>query len=194
MDTIQNAFNNFQDLMNYKYSFIIANKKKVYKIHLTFFAKDFYHLAGFQYLKDIDIPKNPTTFYEKINAIKITDTYLETSTNYEKVDDSYTNVKDRIWGLQFLEKYLDNKNIICKYVKYMNKYSAIQADYLITSVVNHKTAYIFLRKRKNEDSYCICSFFIESKAEYKGIKVYWLYKSKININTKMEEILYNRLS
>lgn len=133
MDTIQNAFNNFQNLTNYKYSFIIANRKKIYKIKLTFSNKDFYHLAGFQYLTDIDIPKNPTALYKKINDTKISDTYLKMSVNYEKIDESYTNVKDRIWGLQFLEEYLENKNIICKYVKYMNKYSAINADYLISA-------------------------------------------------------------
>ena len=76
----------------------------------------------------------------------------------------------------------------------MNRYSSIKADYLITSTVNHKTAYIFLRERKRDDSYCICSFFIESQTRYLGIKAYWLYKSKININTGIEEILYNRIS
>ena len=183
MDTIQNALGNFLNLMNYKYSLIIANKKTIYKIPVTFHDKDFYHLAGFQYLSDIDIPKNPTSLFEKINTAKISDSYLKASVYYEKVDESYTNVKSRIYGLQLLEKYLDNKNIICKYVKYMNRYSSIKADYLITSTVNHKTAYIFLRERKRDDSYCICSFFIESQTRYLGIKAYWLYKSKININT-----------
>ena len=75
----------------------------------------------------------------------------------------------------------------------MNNYSRIKADYLIKSVLNHKTAYIFIRKRRNLDTFCICSFFIEPEKTYNGIKRYWLYKSKINIKTDDEEILYNKL-
>lgn len=194
MDTIQNTLGVFQKLTSYKYSFIIANKKKKHHIFLTFSDKDFFHLAGFQYLSDIDIPKNPSTLLKKINSDKINDAYLKNSVHYEKVNTSYANVKNRIWGLQFIEEYLENRNIVCKYVRFMNRYSAIDADYLITSVLNHKTAYIFLRKRNKENNYCICSFFIESQTEYKGIKAYWLYKSKINIDTNEETILYNRLS
>lgn len=76
----------------------------------------------------------------------------------------------------------------------MNLYSSINADYLIKSIVNHTTAYIFLKKRNREDSYCVCSFFIEPENEYKGISVYWLYKSKIKLDDYTEEILYDRLS
>ena len=193
MDTVKQALTAFVKLFDYNYKFIISCQKKLNEIKLTFVDKDFYHLAGFQYLKDIDIPKTPNVLYQKINNDKINDAYLETSVCYEKVNDSYANVKNRIWGLQFLREYLENKNLVCKYVKYMNIYSRIEAEYLIISTLNHKTAYIFIRKRNNQDDYCICSFFIEPETEYKGIKAYWLFKSKINIYTNEEEIFYNRL-
>lgn len=78
----------------------------------------------------------------------------------------------------------------------MNQYSSIDADYMIKSTIEHRTAYIFLKKRKQGEGegYCICSFFTEPQREYKGIGVYWLYKSKIKIEDNKEEVLYNRLN
>ena len=57
MDNISLALNNFKELMNCNYDFIIVCNKQKSDIKLTFESKDFYHLVGFQYLKDIDIPK-----------------------------------------------------------------------------------------------------------------------------------------
>jgi len=194
MGAIQLALSAFERLLDCNYKFVISCQKKLADIKLTFADKDFYHLAGFQYLTDIDIPRTPDILYGKIRNGKIADEYLEKSIYYEKVNESYANVKNRIWGLQFLEEYLDNKNLICKYVKYMNKYSKIRADYLIISTLNHKTAYIFIRSRRGQDTYCICSFFIEPEKEYKGIKAYWLYKSKVSRISGNEEVLYNRIN
>ena len=68
-------------------------------------------------------------------------------------------------------------------------------DYKYKFVVSHKkTAYIFLKKRKQGEGHCICSFFIESQREYKGIEVYWLYKSKVSLHDSTEVVLYDRLS
>lgn len=194
MGDIQEALGVFQKLTNYKYKFIISHKKVAYDLELDFDDKDFRHIAGLHYLNDIDIPKTPKTLFDKIGNDKINDKYLSESINYIKVQDSYANVKSRIFGLKYLEKFLDSRNIICKYVKYMNLYSSINADYMIKSVVDHIKAYIFLKKRKHEKGYCICSFFIEPQNDYKGIGVYWLYKSKIRLSDSTEEILYNRLN
>mgnify|MGYP001042160069 FL=1 len=194
MGDIQEALCVFQKLMDYKYKFTISHKKVAYDLELDFNEKDFRHMAGLHYLDDIDIPNAPKTLFDKIENEKINDRYLSESVNYTKVQDSYANVKSRIFGLKYLEKFLDSRNIICKYVKYMNLYSSINADYMIKSVVDHIKAYIFLRKRKHGKGYCICSFFIEPQNDYKGIGVYWLYKSKIRLSDNTEEVLYNRLS
>lgn len=193
MCDIQGALKVFQRIMEYKYRFIISHKKASYEFELDFQEKDFRHMAGLHYLNDIDIPRTPKALYAKIENGKINDAYLSKSVNYTEIQDSYANVKQRIHGLRFLEEFLDNKNLICKYVKYMNLYSSIQADYLIKSIYDNITAYIFLKKRKQENGYCVCSFFIEPKNEYKGISVYWLYKSKIRLSDSFEEVLYDRL-
>ena len=193
MCDIRDALITYKRLIGYKYKFEISHKKVAYKFELDFDEKDFRHMAGLHYLDDIDIPRTPKTLYEKIENKKINDEYLSKSVNYTKVQDSYANVKSRVFGLKFLEQFLDNKNLICKYVKYMNLYSNIEADYLIKSTVDNITAYIFIKKRKLADSYCVCSFFIEPENEYRGINVYWLYKSKIRLSDNYEEVLYNRL-
>ena len=138
---------------------------------------------------DIDIPKTPRLLFDKIKSEKISDAYLKQSVFYFKIEESYAKVKDKISGLRFLEQFLESKNLICKYIKYRNIYSKIDADYLIKSTVNHIMAYLFLKKRnRRNNDYCICSFFVEPESEYKGINVYWLYKSKIDLDN-----LYNKI-
>lgn len=143
MGDIQEALGTFQKMMTYKYKFVVSHKKTAYDFELNFEEKDFRYMAGLHYLNDIDIPKAPKTLFEKIKNEKINDEYLNGSINYNKVQDSYANIQSRIYGLKYLERYLDNKNLICKYVKYMNQYSSIDADYMIKSTIEHRTAYIF---------------------------------------------------
>jgi len=194
MGDIQDALMIFQHMTGYKYKFVISYKKTAYHLELTFQEKDFRHIAGLHYLSDIDIPRTPKILFDKIRNKKIDDGYLKKSVFYFQIKESHAKVKDRIYGLRFLEDFLDSKNLICKYVKYRNIYSSIDADYMIKSTVNHMNAYIFLKKRNTQkDVYCICSFFIESGSEYNGINVYWLYKAKINLNDNTEHVLYNRL-
>lgn len=193
MSNISNALNTFRGLFDYNYHFAVSCQKKLIDITLTFIESDFFHLAGFQYLKDIDIPKSAVQLFKKIDSDKINDEGLSKSKNYLQVNDSYANVKDRIDGLQYLREYIDSKNTVFKYIKDMNKYSSIDADILIKSTVNHREAFIFLKKRTRQESYCICSFFVNPSTEYIGVRSYWLYKSCINIKTKQEVIMVNKL-
>lgn len=194
MPTISNALNAFRKLLDYQYHFTISYSKKLFDISLVFDERDFYHLAGFQYLSDIDIPKSAKQLFGRIDSGKINDNTLSGSVKYLKVNDSYANVKDRIHGLQYLCEYIESNNIIFKYVKNMNRYSAIKADFMIKSIVDHKEAYIFIRKRSKSDTYCICSFFVNPGVEYKGIRSYWLYKSKINLLNDAEEIFFDKFN
>lgn len=193
MPAISDALNKFRHLLDYNYHFTVSSSKKLYHIKLTFKEKDFFHLAGFQYLTDIDIPKSSTQLFEKITNHKINDEYLNLSKNYLKVDNNYVNVKERIHGLQFLKDYIDSKNTIFQYIKNKNPHSRIRADFLIQSTISRQQAFIFLRKRANEESYCICSFFINPSIHYSGIRSYWLYKSCTNIKNNIEVIMINRL-
>ena len=50
----------WKELTEYYYVITYGYKKQLYTLHLTFSSEDFPHLAGFQYLKDISLPRyNP---------------------------------------------------------------------------------------------------------------------------------------
>lgn len=194
MDNILSALSNYKNLLNYNYNFVIAYSKQTDNVKLTFEKKDFYHLVGFQYLTDIDIPKNEKQLFEKIDSLRISDEYLGKSIFYTKVNSSHANVKERIEGFKDVDRFIENKNIVCKYIKNKNPSSVIEADYLIKSTIYNRTAYMFLRKRNKRDDYCMCSFFMQPKSDYYGQKAYWLYKAKECILDSSIEILLDRIS
>jgi len=56
-DIFYQAASVWNELTDYKYVFTYGYKNKLYTINLTFLSEDFPHLAGFQYLKDLSLPK-----------------------------------------------------------------------------------------------------------------------------------------
>lgn len=193
MGNIQNAWETFRKMTHLKYNLAISHKKVLYEFELTFTEKEFYHLCGLQYIKDIDIPRNVKKLSNEITSGRLCDDYLETSKYYTEVPESYADVKSRINGLQYLENFIDNKNLIVQYVKFKNPYSCINADYLIKSNHNGMEACIFLRQRSRSNDFCLCSFFVNPECTYYGVNLYWLYKAKIDLLTGSEEVLYDRL-
>lgn len=194
MDDIQIAYHEFNELIqNYRFDLRISCHKKLVKMILDFRQNDFHHIAGLQYVDDIDIPKNGKKLFEEIEAGNISDEYLQKSPSYYYVQDSYANVHDWIYSLRYLKAHLENKNVICEYIKGNNRYSSIKADYVIKSTLKENTAYIFLRKRSREETYCICSFF-NPLTEYLGNRAYWLYKARIDIVKRETDVLYQSKS
>ena len=99
----------------------------------------------------------------------------------------------RIADFKYIEECIDSKSIVVKYIKGKNAYSMIDADFLITVDLNGDTYYIFIRKRRNEETYKLCSFF-KKVQDCRGDKAYWLYKEKFNTDTGSSTVLYDRLS
>ena len=59
MDDIQIAYHEFNELIqNYRFDLRISCHKKLVKMILDFRQNNFHHIAGLQYVDDIDIPKN----------------------------------------------------------------------------------------------------------------------------------------
>lgn len=170
-------------MINVKYEFHVSDKRKIKKLLLSFSQKEFFHLAGLQYLKDIALPKNRNTTIQDILDKKITDELLEKSKYYVNSLKEEKNIRDRICELQYLEQYLDTNNIIkifsVKDTPFL--YSDINADYVIESslIQRSKTVYIFLKERKEQQGvYCIVSFFAKKNLTYGGFKLYWMLKRK----------------
>ena len=173
-------------MINVKYEFHVSEKRKIRKMILSFSKKEFFHLAGLQYLKDIALPKNRNTTVQDVLDKKITDELLEKSKYYVNSLKEEKNIRDRICELQYLEQYLDTNNIIkifsVKDTPYLH--SDINADCVIESSLTQrsKTVYIFLKERKEQQGvYCLVSFFVKKNLTYGGSKLYWMLKRKFKL-------------
>lgn len=190
MSNLHKSAEVFYNMLNKKYIMKLSHKKNIIEIILDFKMEDYFHLVGLQYLTDIKFNKSYRQVFRQVLNGEITDDFLRKSAFYRQVENNYVIVEERIKAFQKIELLLDSESIIFKYIKNYNKYSKIDADYLIEVKISDKTYYIFLRKRKNSVTYKLCSFF-EKQSEYYGEKAYWLYKEKIDTITKDRKILFD---
>lgn len=158
MDKIQECAVRFLHLVNTtSYVFHLA-KRNVRVVSLDFKLEDFHHLAGLQYLTDVSIPKNKKkTISWILNTDNpITDKYLAQSEFYKGKPYDEKDVESRISNLRFLERYLDENNIIRIYSPKdgPKNNSFIRCDYIIESQLKGipTTVYIFLKYRFGEGS------------------------------------------
>ena len=186
MDIIQECAAHFLNLVNTtSYVFHLANRN-VRVVSLDFRAEDFYHLAGFQYLTDISIPRNKKKILSWIldENVPVTDEYLMKSEFYSgKVNDE-KDISKRISELRFLEQYIDENNLIRIYSPKdgPRNNSFIKCDYIIESQLKNSPTivYIFLKHRNGKDSPCtVISFGVKKNVSYGGQKLYWMLKNKI---------------
>lgn len=192
MSNLHKSAEVFYNMLNKKYIMKLSHKKNIIEIILDFKMEDYFHLVGLQYLTDIKFNKSYRQVFRQVLNGEITDDFLRKSAFYRQVENNYVIVEERIKAFQKIELLLDSESIIFKYIKNYNKYSKIDADYLIEVKISDKTYYIFMRKRKNSVTYKLCSFF-EKQSEYYGEKAYWLYKEKIDTITKDRKILFDCL-
>ena len=186
MDKIQEAAVHFLNMVHTtSYVFHLANRN-VRVVSLNFMVKDFHHMAGFQYLTDINIPrdKKKTISWILNEDNPITDEYLAQSKFYQGKPNDEKDVENRIAQLRFLEQYLDENNIIRIYSPKdgPQNNSLIECDYIIESQLpgSLTTVYIFLRYRDGIGSPCaIISFVVKKNVTYGGQKLYWMLKDKI---------------
>ncbi|MCM1143796.1 MAG: PBECR4 domain-containing protein [Blautia sp.] len=186
MDNIQKSAVHFFNLINTtSYVFHLANRN-VRVVSLNFMMKDFHHVAGLQYLTDINIPRNrKNTISWILNKDNpITDKYLAQSKFYKGKPNDEKDIESRIEQLCFLEQYLDENNIIRIYSPKdgPQNNSVIECDYIIESQLtgSHTIVYIFLKYRHGIGSPCtIISFGVKKNVAYGGQNLYWMLKDKI---------------
>lgn len=186
MDIIQECAAHFLNLVNTtSYVFHVANRN-VRVVSLDFRAEDFYHLAGFQYLTDISIPRNKKKILSWIlnEDDPVTDEYLRKSEFYKGKINDEKDVSKRISELRFLEQYLDENNLIRIYSPKdgPRNNSFIKCDYIIESQLknSYTIVYIFLKHRNGKESPCaVISFGVKKNVSYGGQKLYWMLKNKI---------------
>ena len=73
-------------------------------------------------------------------------------------------------------------------------YSMIEADYLMENNMESRNLFLFLSNDEGDNYFCR-SFFPEEKMDYSKNQASWtlLYKKKIDLSTRIETVLYNRI-
>lgn len=186
------AASTWKELTNYKYKITYGYKKNLYEIQLSFYPEEFSHLAGFQYLKDINLPRyNSSVILDRVLDDKIKHEHILKGVKYE------TMVKPRLEALSQLKNILDNDFILFSYMPNMYSFTTtIKADYLI-SLHEENTSFVFIIKSSDEVSieYLCCSTFTEGDRNYEENQRQRtiLMKERINLSNEESDILYNRL-
>lgn len=188
MHNIYECIDSFSSLLDVEYHLILGRKGVAVSLDILFDKKDFYHLAGLQYLTDRpELRRDRGRIFDEIKERKITREQIESSDLYEKI-------ADRVDMFPFLEELFDSNETIFKYNKKVHRFSMIQADYLMKNKIAQRNAFVFLSRDKGGRFFCR-SFFPETVYDYSWNQASWtlLYKEKIRISDNKAVILYDRL-
>ncbi len=183
MDLLRNALQSFVEISAYKYRLVLSSgqSKPLTYITITFCEEDLFHILGLQHLTDIDLPKSKKLLIGKIRNGNITEEYISKSENYNNESLGY-NIRQRIEKACYLEQYLDSDDFTVSIykLKYHDQ-SVIRADYLITCkrIESDEEYYIFIRRRKETETYGIISCFPKKDVSYWGGKRYLMLKEKV---------------
>lgn len=194
-DLLYQAASVWNDLTEYQYEFTYGYKNKLYPIKLTFSAEDFPHLAGFQYLKDITLPRyNPGKIVSRILDGTIKLEQIQKGSQYESM------VLPRLEALVRMKDTLDNDFNLFSYMPCMYPfYTQIKADYLI-SRHSDITSFVFIIQITADGTakcdYLCCSAFKQTDRDYEANQRLrtLLQKKRIHISSNSSTILLDRLT
>jgi hypothetical protein len=179
-------------LAHYQYIFTYGKKRKLYSIKLTFEYRDFPHVAGFQYLKDLTFPKYSTSKMIPLildGTIQLAD--VKKSRYYQE------SMEPRLRALCQLEDILDHDFKYYAFMpKFYNFHTTIRADYLIFSQVYDQSFVFMIHNGMGaEISYTCCSAFIKDLRDYTQNQrpLAMLKKEKISLETGETTVLLNQI-
>jgi hypothetical protein len=190
MDILLKAAKSWIEISEKYYIITYGLNGKLYEAKIMFEVSDFYHLAGFQYLTDLQLPAVPQS--KILNAIiteKINDEFIKTSKKY------LPYVISRLTALNNLENSLDNDFRVFRYRPCgYSFYTTIKAEYLIEGHAESDLLFFFTIKTK--EYYSGVSIFMKDERDYtvnqKALTI--LKKEKVNIKTNDKIILLDKLS
>ena len=107
----------------------------------------------------------------------------------------FREMEQRLTPLAHLEEFLDSNEIIFRYNEKANRFSAIQADYLLLNDVKEIPVYVFLAQRTGQETYVCRTLFPKTGKDYTvgQPKYTLLQKEKCNLITGETIIQYDRL-
>lgn len=190
---IYSAAKAYQKLLDYEYQLVIVKNRNTEPIELTLYfdKKEFHHLCGLHKLNDIEAVRteNREDIFDKIIQGVYTDSMFS---NSEKFD----TIAERVSCVELLENILDDKNTVFKFNNHVNKYSQIEADFIIKNESNSLRYYYFIsqsdERAKGHYFGRSCFSRTQSERDYAiGHTTYnVLYKAKVNLKTKEKEELF----
>ena len=184
----------WKELMTYRYVFTYGYKGHLHTINLTFSSEDFPHLAGFQYLKDIRLPRyNPRKIVDMVLQQKITYTDIQKAALFHEL------VEPRLAALVQLKEALDCDFDLFTYApRFYPFITKIKADYLIVTQQEPISFVFILKESPGGESICdylCCSAFEKGDRDYRTNQQRrtLLKKTRIHIESENVTVLYNRL-
>ena len=190
MAEIIQAANAYKNLLDIEYQILLGKKKKTISLDIVFEEMHFFHLAGFQYLKDLS-----GVFFESRD--KIFRRILKGTLKEQMFKDSqyYQKIQERVDYLVYLEQIMDSNETIFKYNPKLKAFSVIQADFLLKNELNSRNVFTFLSQNNKNGKFFCRSFFPQIDKDYSAGQTNWtlLFKKKINKRKNVEIILYNKL-
>lgn len=186
----------WKELTEYCYVFTFSYKQQLYTINLSFPPEKFPHLAGFQYLKDVNLPRfNPSKTMNMILSGKISHSQIEKGSQYEE------SVKPRLEALIRLKETLEQDFQLHSYMPQFYSFTTqIKADYLISSATA-PVDFIFIIKSNSSDENSICDFvccsaFTQTKRDYRENQRSRsiLKKERVHIATNTTTVIFDRLN
>lgn len=188
MDKLQTCAEAFERLLKIQYRIIFGRKGKTTELILGFSRLDFHHLMGLGKLKDLRIAKQ--------NRREVFDQILSGKINYETLTRSryLFQIENRFNPLASIEQLLDDNRLIFRYNKTLNRFSFIEADYLLSAFYGDGDIYIFVALNKETGHYFCRSFFPKEKTDYTKNQpcCTMLYKEKKNLITGKSAVQYDR--
>lgn len=194
MDLLKKAAEEYNNLLSTTYYFEIARKNNQKEFALNFKPEDFHHIIGLHKLIDIGLVQTGTrnkVFYD-IMADRIRFLDIAKSNYFNKIE-------DRLKLVCHLKDMLDGNQIVFKYMKKINQFSRIEADFLLENTHKIDIVYIFLNERSKMDKaqipiMCCRSFFPMENFDYaKNQPTYTLLKKvKIDTITGQKTVQYDR--
>lgn len=191
MDSLQKCAKAFDRLTQYHYHFVIGRKGQTLKFAVSFDRSDFHHLAGLHKLKDnvrLQTGQRSTIFQD----------ILDGKYPLERIKHSvyFSEMEQRLIPLAHLEEFMDSNEIIFRYNEKANRFSAIQADYLLQNDVEQLPVYVFLAHRTGQETYVCRTLFPKIDKDYTvgQPKYTLLQKEKCNLITGEIIVQYDHLS
>lgn len=179
-------------LSNYCYRLTYGYKMNLYTITLSFSSRGFAHVAGFQYLKDLELPRyTPEKQVARILEGKITQKQIENGIQYTET------VEPRLLAVTFLEEILDNEFTLCSFTARFCQFTTqIKANYLISSNASRASFVFLTRVNKDKFTYeCICtSAFLKGGRDFEANQRPYalLKKVKVCLADGSEEVLFQK--